>query len=70
MHKKRLDVLMVERGLTDSRSLAQRLVMAGQVRVQGQVALKPSQEVARKRWSRSSAARATSRAAAKSWRQR
>jgi 23S rRNA (cytidine1920-2'-O)/16S rRNA (cytidine1409-2'-O)-methyltransferase len=33
---------MVERGLTESRSLAQRLVMAGQVRVDGQVALKPS----------------------------
>jgi len=46
MHKKRLDVLMVERGLADSRSLAQRLVMAGQVRVEGQVALKSSQEVA------------------------
>ncbi len=46
MPKKRLDVLLVERGLADSRSLAQRLVMAGQVRVQGQVALKPSQEVA------------------------
>ncbi len=46
MPKKRLDLLLVERGLADSRSLAQRLVMAGQVRVQGQVALKPSQEVA------------------------
>jgi len=45
MPKKRLDVLLVERGLADSRSLAQRLVMAGQVRVEGQVALKPSQEV-------------------------
>jgi 23S rRNA (cytidine1920-2'-O)/16S rRNA (cytidine1409-2'-O)-methyltransferase len=33
---------MVERGLAESRSLAQRLVMAGQVRVDGQVALKPS----------------------------
>jgi 23S rRNA (cytidine1920-2'-O)/16S rRNA (cytidine1409-2'-O)-methyltransferase len=41
MAKKRLDVLMVERGLVESRSLAQRLVMAGQVRVDGQVALKP-----------------------------
>jgi 23S rRNA (cytidine1920-2'-O)/16S rRNA (cytidine1409-2'-O)-methyltransferase len=45
MLKKRLDILMVERGLAESRSLAQRLVMAGQVRVVGQVALKPSQEV-------------------------
>jgi 23S rRNA (cytidine1920-2'-O)/16S rRNA (cytidine1409-2'-O)-methyltransferase len=34
--KIRLDVLMVERGLADSRSLAQRLVMAGQVRVNGE----------------------------------
>ena len=33
---------MVENGLAASRSLAQRLVLAGQVRVDGQVALKPS----------------------------
>jgi len=33
---------MVERNLADSRSLAQRLVMAGQVRVDGELALKPS----------------------------
>ena len=46
MSKKRLDILLVERGLVDSRALAQRLVMAGQVRVGGQVALKPGQEVA------------------------
>ena len=36
---------MVERGLAESRTLAQRLVMAGQVRVDGQVALKPSDKV-------------------------
>ncbi|MBN2146581.1 MAG: TlyA family RNA methyltransferase [Anaerolineales bacterium] len=42
MPKTRLDLLLVERGLAESRSLAQRLVMAGQVRVDGQVALKPS----------------------------
>lgn len=36
---------MVERGLVDSRAIAQRLVMAGQVRVDGQVASKPSQTV-------------------------
>jgi len=46
MAKKRLDVLLVERGLAESRALAQRLVMAGQVRVDGQVALKPAQPVA------------------------
>jgi 23S rRNA (cytidine1920-2'-O)/16S rRNA (cytidine1409-2'-O)-methyltransferase len=38
--KKRLDVLLVERGLADSRSLAQRLVMAGQVRVNGERVLR------------------------------
>jgi 23S rRNA (cytidine1920-2'-O)/16S rRNA (cytidine1409-2'-O)-methyltransferase len=42
MQKLRLDVLMVERGLAESRALAQRLVMAGQVRVNGQVVLKPA----------------------------
>jgi 23S rRNA (cytidine1920-2'-O)/16S rRNA (cytidine1409-2'-O)-methyltransferase len=41
----RLDLLLVERGLAESRSLAQRLVMAGQVRVDGQVVLKPSTSV-------------------------
>jgi 23S rRNA (cytidine1920-2'-O)/16S rRNA (cytidine1409-2'-O)-methyltransferase len=45
MAKVRLDVLMVERGLADSRSQAQRLAMAGQVRVDGQVALKPGAQV-------------------------
>jgi 23S rRNA (cytidine1920-2'-O)/16S rRNA (cytidine1409-2'-O)-methyltransferase len=42
MKKVRIDVLLVERGLAESRSLAQRLVMAGQVRVNGQVVPKPS----------------------------
>jgi len=46
MIKMRLDVLLTERGLVESRSLAQRLVMAGQVRVAGQVVLKPSAQVA------------------------
>ena len=45
MPKTRLDLLLVERGLAESRALAQRLVMAGQVRVDGQVALKPSLSV-------------------------
>ena len=45
MKKTRLDLLMVARGLVDSRSLAQRLVMAGQVRVNGEIALKPSSSV-------------------------
>jgi 23S rRNA (cytidine1920-2'-O)/16S rRNA (cytidine1409-2'-O)-methyltransferase len=42
MKKVRVDVLLVERGLVQSRSLAQRLVMAGQVRADGQVVAKPS----------------------------
>ena len=46
MKKQRVDLLLVERGLAESRALAQRLVMAGQVRVDGQVALKPSDKVA------------------------
>jgi len=46
MQKNRLDILLVEKGLVESRSLAQRLVMAGQVRVDGQVLIKPSVRVA------------------------
>jgi 23S rRNA (cytidine1920-2'-O)/16S rRNA (cytidine1409-2'-O)-methyltransferase len=46
MKKIRLDVLLVDRKMVESRSLAQRLVMAGQVRVDGQVVLKPSAQVA------------------------
>ena len=37
----RLDVLLVERGLVESRAKAQAMIMAGQVRVAGQVMLKP-----------------------------
>jgi len=46
MNKQRLDLLLVERGLVENRSLAQRLVMAGQVRVNDQVMLKPAVQVA------------------------
>lgn len=42
MSKIRLDVLLVERGLAESRSRAQALIMAGQVRVAGEVVLKPA----------------------------
>jgi 23S rRNA (cytidine1920-2'-O)/16S rRNA (cytidine1409-2'-O)-methyltransferase len=44
--KTRIDHLLVERGLVESRSIAQRLVMAGQVRAAGQVVPKPSSKVA------------------------
>jgi 23S rRNA (cytidine1920-2'-O)/16S rRNA (cytidine1409-2'-O)-methyltransferase len=40
MPKIRLDVLLVERGLAESRAKAQALIMAGQVRVDGQTTLK------------------------------
>ncbi len=42
MSKVRLDVLLVERGLAESRAKAQAMIMAGQVRVAGRTALKPA----------------------------
>ncbi len=45
MEKQRLDVLLVERGLAESRSLAQRLIHAGEVLVDGQVTDKPGVSV-------------------------
>jgi len=39
--KQRLDLLLVERGLTGTRSFAQRLILAGRVRVDGEEALHP-----------------------------
>lgn len=39
--KERLDTLVVAAGLAESKELAQRLIMAGEVRVAGQVATKP-----------------------------
>jgi len=42
MKKKRIDVLMMEKGITESRNKAQRLVMAGEVSVNGQMVHKPS----------------------------
>ena len=42
---KRIDLLLVDRGLAESRSLAQRLIMAGKVRVDDQVVHKPSRRV-------------------------
>jgi len=43
--RKRIDLLLVDRGLVESRSLAQRLIMAGKVRVDDQVVHKPSRQV-------------------------
>jgi 23S rRNA (cytidine1920-2'-O)/16S rRNA (cytidine1409-2'-O)-methyltransferase len=45
MKKKRIDVLLVERGLAESRNQAQRLVMAGEVRVDGEMIHKSSSQV-------------------------
>lgn len=45
MPKVRLDVLLVERGLAESRAKAQAMIMAGQVRVAGQVTLKPATSI-------------------------
>ena len=45
MGKVRLDILLTERGLAESQDKAQRLVMAGQVRVAGQVAINPAGKV-------------------------
>jgi 23S rRNA (cytidine1920-2'-O)/16S rRNA (cytidine1409-2'-O)-methyltransferase len=45
MPKIRLDLLLVERGLAESRAKAQALIMAGQVRVDDQVTLKPATRV-------------------------
>ncbi len=43
MNKVRIDILLVERGMVESRSLAQRLIMAGEVLADGQQVFKPSQ---------------------------
>ena len=44
MAKERLDVLIQNRGLVESRTLAQKLIMAGEVRVNGNMIIKPSQQ--------------------------
>jgi len=44
--KERLDQLLVSLGLVESRALAQRMIMAGQVRLEGQLVLQPSTRVA------------------------
>ena len=44
--KERLDQLLVRRGLVASRAVAQRMVMAGQIRLEGQLVLQPGTRVA------------------------
>ena len=44
--KERLDTLLVAAGLAESKELAQRLILAGEVRVAGQVAAKPGHKFA------------------------
>ena len=44
MAKERLDVMIQQRGLAESRTLAQKLIMAGEVRVNGNMIIKPSQQ--------------------------
>ena len=46
MSKRRLDVLLVERGLAETRTRAQAMIMAGEVRVGGHVIDKPGTPVA------------------------
>lgn len=46
MSKTRLDQLLVQRELADSRTAAQAMIMAGEVRSNDQVLLKPGQQVA------------------------
>jgi 23S rRNA (cytidine1920-2'-O)/16S rRNA (cytidine1409-2'-O)-methyltransferase len=45
VEKTRLDVLLAERGLVESRSLAQKLILAGQVRVDGEVVTEPARKI-------------------------
>lgn len=45
MPKQRLDVLVTQQGLCDSREQAQRLILAGEVSVKGQVITKPGTKV-------------------------
>jgi 23S rRNA (cytidine1920-2'-O)/16S rRNA (cytidine1409-2'-O)-methyltransferase len=45
MSKIRLDLLLTAKGMVESRNLAQRIIMAGEVRVNGEIVDKPSVQV-------------------------
>ncbi len=45
MSKTRLDLLLTAKGMVESRNLAQRIIMAGEVRVNGEIVDKPSAQV-------------------------
>src|SRR5215813_6002502 len=45
--KQRLDLLLVERGLVEGRELARRMIMAGEISVNGQVVDKPGTKIGR-----------------------
>lgn len=64
MTKVRLDVLLFERGLAESRAKAQALIMAGQVRVNGQTTLKAATAIEPDSALTMTPVRASSRAAA------
>ena len=63
----RLDQLLCERGLAETRSRAQALVMAGRVRVDGRLVTKAGRRSPRMPRSRSTRGRRTCRAAETSW---
>jgi 23S rRNA (cytidine1920-2'-O)/16S rRNA (cytidine1409-2'-O)-methyltransferase len=45
MKQNRLDILLTERGMVETRNLAQRMIMAGEVRVNGEIVDRPSAQV-------------------------
>jgi 23S rRNA (cytidine1920-2'-O)/16S rRNA (cytidine1409-2'-O)-methyltransferase len=44
MRKSRLDLLLVDKGIAESRSQAQRMIMAGMVSINGEMVVKPSSQ--------------------------